>query len=257
MAIELEFSEQNRNQLLLGDSLTLLSELPDQFFDLIITDPPFYVLNKQNIKFKHRTDIVQSAAFDGFASYETFLTFTREWVTQVHQKMKTDSSMYIFFAAQYITDLYRICMDLGLTYKGIIVWHKTNPAPKIRKNGFLSSTELILFLQQGRPPLNFLGQNKMHNFIETPICMRPERLVDSSITKKGKHPTLHPTQKPEKLIQHLLQVSSNPGDWILDPFTGTGTTNVACQALDRCCVGIDSNAKFIQAARERLSRKSP
>ena len=249
----MSFDKDKPNQILLGDCLKILNTIPDHFFDLVVTDPPFYVMNKPNIKFKHRTDIIQTAKFDGFASYDEFINFTQTWVSLVQQKMKPDASMYIFFGAQYISDLYRYCLSLGFKYKGIIVWHKTNPAPKIRKTGYLSSTEQILFVTQGKPTFNFLGQNAMHNFIQTPICMRPERIKDLSITKRNKHPTLHPTQKPEAVIKKLVQVSSDPGSRILDPFTGTGTTNKVCLDLNRLCVGIESNPKYVSAAVDRLN----
>ncbi|MHA1647110.1 MAG: DNA-methyltransferase [Promethearchaeota archaeon] len=241
-----------RNQILQGDCFEILADIPDQTFDLVITDPPFYILNKPNIKFKHRTDIVQNTKFDQFGSYQEFLTFTERWVGLVERKMKLNSSIYIFFGAQNISDLLRICEKLGMTYKGIIIWHKTNPAPKIRKNGYLSSTELILFMTKGKPDFNFLGQKAMHNFIETPICMRPERLKEKKPNKKGKFPTLHPTQKPLALIEKLIQVSSNPEQIILDPFVGTGTTNVACAKLDRYCIGIERDVKYVKYALERL-----
>jgi len=241
-----------QNQLLLGDMFEVLDHVPDASIDLVVTDPPFFIMNKKNLKFKNRADIVQSASFDQFHSYEEFLSFTRKWMTLTVQKMKENSSIYVFFGGQYISDLMRIGLDLGLSYKGILVWHKTNPAPKIRKSGYLSSTELMLFLTKGKPTFNFLGQKKMHNFIETSIVMSPERLKDSTVLKKGRHPTLHPTQKSLKVIKHLITVSSNIYDIVLDPFTGTGTTNVACKELHRYCLGIESNAKYVNAAQERM-----
>lgn len=244
------------NKLIVGNFLELHKYIPEKSIDLVVTDPPFYIMNKKNIKFKHRADIIQSAEFDGFESFDDFIEFTQSWVKITQSKLKPNGSMYIFFGAQFISDLYRICLNLGFKYKGIIVWHKTNPAPKIRKNGFLSSTELILFVQQGNPTFNFLGQNLMHNMIETPICMQPERLKDQSIlNSRGKHPTLHPTQKPEKVIKKLIEISSNPGDLVLDPFTGTGTTNVVCKKLSRRCIGFEINEKYISAARNRLKQK--
>jgi site-specific DNA-methyltransferase (adenine-specific)/modification methylase len=247
-----------QNQLLLGDMFTILEQVPDGSFDLVVTDPPFFVMNKKNLKFKNRTDIIQSAAFDtDFQTYEEFLAFTKKWMTLTVQKMKENASIYVFFGAQYISDLLRIGLDLELTYKGILVWHKTNPAPKIRKSGYLSSTELILFLTRGKPTFNFLGQKKMHNFFETSIVMSPERLKDTTILRKGRHPTLHPTQKPLKVIKHLITVSSNISDSVLDPFAGTGTTNAACKELDRFCLGIECNAKYVDAAQERVDQVTP
>lgn len=243
------------NEIFNGSCLEVLQEVSDEFIDLVITDPPFNVMNKADLKFKHRTDIKQDAAFDQFDSYDHYLAFTREWVSSVVQKMKSDASLYVFFAAQYMTDLMNICLDQGLKYKGILIWHKTNPAPKIRKSGYLSSTESILFMVKGKPTFNFLGQNKMHNFIETPICMGNERMKhDSKLNKTGNPATLHPTQKPLELYEHLITVSSNVNDLVCDPFAGTGTANVACRRLNRYCIGIEVNEEYANHAKRRLSR---
>ncbi|MHA1733349.1 MAG: DNA-methyltransferase [Promethearchaeota archaeon] len=245
------------NQIVEGNCFEVLTQIPDASFDLVVTDPPFNVLNKEDIKFNHRADIVQRATFDEFETYGEYLEFTRGWVSLVFDKMKPDSSLYVFFAAQYITDLLRICEGVGLKYKGVVVWHKTNPAPKIRKSGYLSSTEVVLFTTKGRPTFNFLGQRLMHNFVETPICMAPERLKDTGRTNaRGRHPTLHPTQKPEKVYERFVLVSSNPGDLVLDPFAGTGTANVVCRRLGRRCLGVESNPVYVKAARRRLAAET-
>ncbi|MBD3195784.1 MAG: hypothetical protein GF317_12050 [Candidatus Lokiarchaeota archaeon] len=234
-----------------------MEELPDNFIDLVITDPPFNVMNKQDLKFKHRTDIRQDVKFDQFESYESYLTFIDRWVKIIEQKLRMNSSMYIFFAIQYITDLMNICLKYGLRYKGVIIWHKTNPAPKIRKNGYLSSTESVLFMTKGKPTFNFLGQNKMHNFIETPICMGNERLKDEQkLNKIGNFATLHPTQKPLELYEHFIEVSSNVDDLISDPFAGTGTANVASKKLNRYCLGIEIDEKYSHYAKERIRSAS-
>ncbi|WP_457559079.1 DNA-methyltransferase [Candidatus Harpocratesius sp.] len=241
-----------KNQILLGNALEIIPKFPNKSIDLVVTDPPFYIMTKSNIKFKHRADIIQNAHFDHFQTYDEFLEFTDSWIKSLEPKLKDNASMYIFFGAQYISDLIRITEKYGFRYKGILVWHKTNPAPKIRKSGYLSSTELILFIVKGNPTFNFLGQKKMHNLIETPICQRPERLLNCEPNSKGKFKTLHPTQKPEKLIKKLIIVSSNPNQIVCDPFAGTGTVNIVCKKLERYCIGIEINKKFYQAAFNRL-----
>ena len=243
------------NEIIQGDCFNILSELPNEIIDLVITDPPFNVMNKEDLKFTHRTDIKQSVEFDQFSSHENYLRFTETWVKIIVDKMKQNSSMYVFFAVQYITDLMNMCLNHGLKYKGVLIWHKTNPAPKIRKSGYVSSTESILFMVKGKPKFNFLGQNKMHNLIETPICMGSERLKDmTKKTKKGKNATLHPTQKPLELYKHLISVSSKERDLVCDPFVGTGTANVACRLLNRYCIGIELNENYVQHAIKRLKR---
>ena len=242
------------NKIIQGDCLTFLTELPNEIIDLVITDPPFNVMNKEDLKFTHRTDIKQGVEFDQFSSYEDYLKFTETWIEIIVDKMKPNSSIYIFFAIQYITDLMNICLKKGLKYKGVLIWHKTNPAPKIRKSGYVSSTESILFMVKGKPIFNFLGQNKMHNLLETPICMGSERLKNmTKKTKNGNYATLHPTQKPLELYKHLISVSSNINDLVCDPFVGTGTANVACRLLNRYCIGIELDENYAQNAIKRLN----
>ncbi|MFO8019962.1 MAG: DNA methyltransferase [Promethearchaeia archaeon] len=253
------FDDLDVNTIIHGDCLDIIPKLPEHSIDLIITDPPFNVMNKTDLKFKHRADITQKVSFDQFESYPAYLEFTEKWIKEISVKMKQDSSIYVFFAVQFITDLMKICLSYDMKYKGVLIWHKSNPAPKIRKSGYLSSTEAILFMVRGNPPFHFLGQNKMHNLITTPICMGEERLRQeiseyaSDSNEKEVH-TLHPTQKPMALYEHLLKVSSNQGDLVLDPFAGTGTANAACRKLNRFCIAIEKNEKYVQSAKKRLTR---
>ena len=122
------------------------------------------------------------------------------------------------------------------------VWHKSNPVPKFRKAGFLNSCELIVCMWNRGHTWNFGKQNEMHNFFETSICMRPERL---------KNPK-HPTQKPIKLLEHLINIASNKGDIILDPFMGVGSTGVASLQLDRKFIGIEIDKTYFDAAKIRI-----
>lgn len=241
------------NDIIYGDCLKVLKDIPRNKFDLVLTDPPFNVFNKPNLKIKNRKDIIQNDEFDIFKSYEEYLDFTEKWVNLVIPKMKDDSSFYSFFAIQYITDLMNICLKNGLEYRGIFIWHKSNPTPKYRKRGYVSSTEAILFMTKGNHVFNFKNQNEMHNFFESSICMGKERILDKNkLNKKGNPTTAHSTQKPLKLIKHLIEVSSNINDWVLDPFAGVGTTNKACQLLNRNCIGVEINKIYVKLAKKRL-----
>jgi site-specific DNA-methyltransferase (adenine-specific)/modification methylase len=126
-----------------------------------------------------------------------------------------------------------------------MVWHKTNPAPKFRRAGFLNSCELIVCLWNKGHTWNFTKQNEMHNFIESPICMGKERL------KKPKHPT----QKPVKIMKKLIEIASNEGDTILDPFSGVGSTGIAALELNRKFIGIESDEEYFKASCIRLDQK--
>ena len=123
-----------------------------------------------------------------------------------------------------------------------MVWHKTNPIPNIRKSSFLNSCELIVCLWNKGHTWNFTKQNEMHNFIESPICMGKERL---------KNPK-HPTQKPVKILEHIIKIASNPNDIVCDMFMGVGSTGAACKNLGRRFLGIEYDNIYYNAAVERL-----
>jgi DNA modification methylase len=231
----------------IGDCLDLLGRVPRKSVTIVVTDPPFNILNKSNIKFKTRSDMVQDAQFDHFESYEEYLEFTRKWVSLVSGVMKDDSAFYAFYAAQYITDLVRVCEENEMVFGAIITWHKNNPSVKVRKSSWVWSTESILYMTRGTPIFHFLGQNEMHNYIEMPLCSGKERIVDSD----GK--TLHPTQKPEELIRMFIKISSNPGDVVLDPFGGVATTPVVARDLGRKCISFEKNERYYRAGLTRLN----
>ena len=122
------------------------------------------------------------------------------------------------------------------------IWHKTNPVPKIYKNGFLNSCEMIICLWNKGHTWNFSDQKTMHNFFECPICMGNER------TKSPKHPT----QKPLKLLRHIIKIASNEGDIVLDPFMGVGSTGIASFNLKRNFIGIELDKEYFDATNKRF-----
>jgi site-specific DNA-methyltransferase (adenine-specific)/modification methylase len=121
-----------------------------------------------------------------------------------------------------------------------MAWHKTNPTPSVRKSSFLNSLELIVCCWNKGHVWNFTRQNEMHNFIETPICMGNERLK-------------HPTQKPLRVLEHILVRASNAGDLVLDPFMGTGSTGVAAVRLGRSFRGFELDDAYFDMAQRRLA----
>ena len=124
-----------------------------------------------------------------------------------------------------------------------MVWHKTNPAPKIFKAGFLNSCELVICAWNKGHTWNFISQKEMHNFIETPICMGNERI------KKPKHPT----QKPLKVLKHIIRIASNKNDLVLDPFMGVGSTGKASLEMNRRFIGFEMKDEYFEMAEKRLS----
>ena len=126
-----------------------------------------------------------------------------------------------------------------------MIWHKTNPAPKIYKAGFLNSCEMIFTCWNKKHTWNFISQEEMHNFIESPICSYPERLKEPK----------HPTQKPISILKKMIQIASNPNDIVFDPFMGVGSTGVAALALDRRFIGIEKEKDYYIAAKQRIDEE--
>ena len=155
--------------------------------------------------------------------------------------LKPDGNIFVFTSYNQIGLWHKYFDDEFDTFQ-FMVWHKTNPAPNIFKKGFLNSCELIICLWNKGHKWNFKGQKNMHNFIESPICMRPERLTDPK----------HPSQKPIRILKHLIEIASNPGDMIFDPFMGVGSTGVASAQLGRNFIGVELEKVFFDAAHERL-----
>ncbi|HBI72056.1 MAG TPA: site-specific DNA-methyltransferase, partial [Lachnospiraceae bacterium] len=123
-----------------------------------------------------------------------------------------------------------------------MVWHKTNPIPNIRKSSFLNSCELIVCMWNKGHTWNFTKQNEMHNFFESPICMGNERLKSPK----------HPTQKPLKVLEHIINIASNENDLVLDMFMGVASTGVAARLLNRRFIGIEIDDEYYAASEKRM-----
>jgi len=213
--------------------------------DAVITDPPYNTAHKNTKVLKGRKALsADFGAWDYFGEQE-YKAFTAAWISNVKRLLKPNGNLLTFSKLEHISDIKSIYEKLGFKHHGTIIWHKTNPAPKIRKTGFLSSCEAILWATNGYDDaqisytFNFSKQNEMHNFIETPICMGLER-------------TAHPTQKPKRLISRLLEIFTKQGDCVLDCFAGSGTVAAAADALCRNTVNVENDAAYFSLMRARL-----
>jgi len=229
-------------KMLHGDSRSLIKEIPDHSVDFICTDPP-YNLGKYstgNIELSWREDFNNDvAAWD----HETLNPL--EWRDDFLRVLAPKGNIFIFTSYNLLGSWHEVFDPIFDTFQ-FMVWHKTNPAPKFRRAGFLNSCELIICLWNKGHTWNFGKQNEMHNFIETPICMGNERLKDPK----------HPTQKPLKVMRKLIELASQPGDVVLDPFAGVASTGVAALELGRRFIGMENDQKYFEASCKRLAEES-
>ncbi|MDR3176542.1 MAG: site-specific DNA-methyltransferase [Desulfovibrio sp.] len=221
-----------------ADAFIKLQEVKDHSIDMILTDPPYNLghYSTGNMKFDWRKDINNDVAeWDNvnFNPADLKDAFTRI--------IKPTGNIMVFCSYNLLGKWHEIFDPIFDTFQ-FFVWHKSNPVPKFRKAGFLNSCELVVCMWNKGHTWNFGKQNEMHNFYESPICMHPERLKEP----------VHPTQKPVRLLSHLLKLATNEGDVILDPFMGVGSTGVAALENGRRFIGIELEEKYYNAAERRL-----
>lgn len=243
-----EWERLHRIHLIHGSFPEASQPLADGCIDLILTDPPYNLAQEETFVLEGRAPISQDfGSWDKHAD-DAFLTLMARWAREWARLLRSEGSGYVFAADRALSHLRATLEEAGLHVKATLVWHKTNPAPQVVKTNFNSSVEYLLFFTkgQGGHTFNWQGEEEMHNHIETPICGGNERLVD------GKGRTLHPTQKPEQLIRHLLQISSNRGDLVFDGFAGTATVAKVAKDLGRKCISIEQDEAFFRAGQRRV-----
>ena len=224
--------------LLHGDSRGLIKKLPDNYVDFILTDPPYNIGKHStgNIPLLGRTPMNNDLADWDHVDFNP-----EEWVEEFIRVLKPTGNLFIFTSYNQLGRWY-ICLDHRFDTSQFMVWHKTNPAPKIFKAGFLNSCEMVFCCWNKKHTWNFISQAEMHNFIECPICVRPERLSDPK----------HPAQKPTAILKKMITIASNEGDIVFDPFMGVGSTGVAALSLNRKFIGFEIDKTYFDAAKNRI-----
>lgn len=232
----------NNYNLVLGDSFQKIKKIETNSIDLILTDPP-YNLGKYstgNIKMSWRKDFNNDIAKWDKKDFDP-----ADWLSEFKRILKPRGNLFAFTSYNLLGRWHEV-FDPAFDVFQFIVWHKTNPPPKVFKTSFLNSCELIICCWNKGHVWNFTSQKDMHNFIETPICMGEERL-------KGKYK--HPTQKPIKVLKHIIKLASDKGDLVFDPFMGVASTGLAALQLGRRFVGMEIDKTYFEAAGQRLATK--
>jgi modification methylase len=247
--------------LLVGDCVETLAKLPDQSIDLVFADPP-YNLQLQN-ELKRPDDSKVDAVddeWDRFASFAAYDEFTRAWLSACRRVMKPDATIWVIGSYHNIFRVGAMLQDLGFWILNDIVWRKTNPMPNFRGRRFTNAHETLIWAARergSRYTFNYealkAGNDdlQMRSDWTIPLCTGEERLKDGSGRK------LHPTQKPEALVARAILAASRPGDLVLDPFFGTGTTGAAAKRLGRHYLGIERDRTYAARAEARIAAIEP
>ncbi len=225
-----------------ADSAKHIKTIPDHTVDLILTDPPYNLspYSTGNMKFSWRSDLNND-----LAEWDREEFIPAKWLHDFSRVLKPTGNIFAFTSYNLLGQ-WHDAFDPEFDTFQFMVWHKTNPAPKIRRAGFLNSCELIVCVWNKGHTWNFGKQSDMHNFIETPICMGKERL---KVPK-------HPTQKPIRVLEHIINLATLEGDLVYDPFMGVGSTGVAALNLRRRFLGVELDEAYFAAADKRLIETS-
>jgi site-specific DNA-methyltransferase (adenine-specific) len=243
-----------------GDCLELLDRLPASSVDLIFADPPYNLQLNSTLYRPNQTrvDAVEDEwdSFDGFDAYDRFST---AWLTACRRVLKDDGALWVIGTYHNIYRLGRIIQDLGYWILNDVVWIKTNPMPNFHGVRFTNAHETLLWVtkEQGAPyTFNYHalkrlnGGKQMRSDWVLPICSGAERIrIDGE--------KAHSTQKPEALLYRVVLGSSDPGDVVLDPFFGTGTTGAVAKRLHRHWIGLEQDSDYASIARERIDAVEP
>lgn len=216
-----------------GDCLELMKDIPDGSIDLILTDPPYNIARKNNFHTMGRAGIDFGEWDKGFDQVK--------WLNEIPRVLKPNGSVIIFNAWANLGDISRYCEGLGLVVKDMLRWIKTNPMPRNRDRRYITDYECAVWLVNKNAKWVFHRQSDTYQ--------RPEFKFG---VVGGNEKTIHPTQKPVELMQQLLQIHSNEGDVVLDPFLGSGTTAVAAVNTNRHYIGFELDEKYFDIACKRL-----
>jgi modification methylase len=245
-----------------GECIAELGKLPEKSVDLVFADPPYNLqlggdlLRPNNSK----VDAVDDH-WDQFASFEAYDAFTRDWLGACRRVLKDNGSLWVIGSYHNIFRVGATLQDLGFWILNDVIWRKSNPMPNFKGTRFTNAHETLIWAAKGRGPKRYTfnydamktanDELQMRSDWTLALCTGEERIKDASGQKA------HPTQKPEALLHRVILSSSKPGDVVLDPFFGVGTTGAAAKRLGRGFIGIEREADYVALARERIARVIP
>ncbi|MBK1622679.1 site-specific DNA-methyltransferase [Afifella marina] len=251
-----------RDVILKGDCIPMMEKLPAKSVDLIFADPPYNLQLQGDLHRpdQSRVDAVDDA-WDQFSDFAAYDAFTRAWLLSARRVLKPDGGLWVIGSYHNIFRLGTILQDLGFWILNDIVWRKTNPMPNFRGRRFANAHETLIWAAPSpkakRYTFNYDALKAFNDDLQMrsdwtlPICTGEERLKDDTGRK------VHPTQKPESLLYRVLLSTTKPGETVLDPFFGTGTTGAVAKKLGRHFIGIEREQSYIDAAEARIEAVRP
>ena len=253
-------SHPYQDRILRGDCLERLREVADASVDLVFADPPYNLQLGGGLTRPDQSEVDGvTDAWDQFESFQAYDAFCRAWLAECRRVLKPDGALWVIGSYHNIFRLGTAVQDLGFWIQNDVVWVKTNPMPNFRGTRFANAHETLIWAgrsKTSRLTFNYHSMKaanedvQMRSDWELPLCTGAERLK-----KDGRK--AHPTQKPEALLHRVLTATTNPGDIVLDPFFGTGTTGAVARRLGRRFIGIERDEAYADEAEARICAIEP
>jgi modification methylase len=248
------------NTILRGDCIEAMRALPSASIDMIFADPPYNLQLGGDLARPDGSHVdAVTNDWDKFASFATYDAFTREWLTQAHRLLKPDGSIWVIGSYHNIFRVGALLQDLGFWILNDIIWRKANPMPNFKGTRFTNAHETLIWAsksEKSKYTFNYRAMKTLNDELQMrsdwvlPICSGQERIRKHGVKA-------HPTQKPEALLYRVLLATTNPGDVVLDPFFGTGTTGAVARRLGRQWIGCERDEGYIAVAEERIAMALP
>ena len=246
------------NTILDGDCIEVMRSLPEASVDLIFADPPYNLQLRGDL---HRPDNSKvdavDDAWDQFGSFGAYDRFTHEWLAAARRILKPDGAIWVIGSYHNVFRLGAELQNQGFWILNDVVWRKSNPMPNFRGKRLTNAHETLIWASKGegaKYTFNYEALKALNEGVQMrsdwvlPICTGHERLKNKDGEKA------HPTQKPEALLHRVLVATTKPGDVVLDPFFGTGTTGAVAKMLGRDFIGIEREAAYREVAEARIAK---
>ncbi len=250
------------NKILQGDCIDAMNALPEKSVDVIFADPPYNMQLKDTLSRPDHSKVDGvDDAWDKFSSFAAYDEFTYKWMQAARRILKDNGTIWVIGSYHNIFRVGTALQNLDYWVLNDVIWRKSNPMPNFRGTRFTNAHETLIWAaksaDKGGYTFNYNAMKAMNDDTQMrsdwtlPICSGKERLK-SVDNKKA-----HATQKPESLLYRVIMASTNPGDVVLDPFFGTGTTGAVAKRLGRKFIGIERETDYIKLAQKRIADIEP
>ena len=250
------------SNILVGDCASLMDRLPEKSVDMVFADPPYNMqLGTGLTRPDHSVVDGVDDDWDRFDDFGAYDKFTRSWLKSARRVLKDDGTLWVIGSYHNIFRIGTALQDEGYWLLNDIVWRKSNPMPNFKGKRFTNAHETLIWAARDRRAkkytFNYDSMKELNEGVQMrsdwllPLCTGGERLKGEDGKKA------HPTQKPEALLFRCVMAATNPGDTILDPFFGTGTTGAVARRLGRHFIGLERDQTYAALARRRIAEIEP